>query len=83
MDYLELFHDLLEDNRIKFNLKYHMKSNSKETLIEIKSGNDLVLRVTDSDYDNCYRQAYEDLLFKIPIWEKRVDRVLREYREGA
>lgn len=65
MNWIEKFYDLLEENRVRHNLLSHMKSNSKETMIEVHSGKDLIIHITDEDYDNCFKKAYDDLELKI------------------
>ena len=82
MNWIEKFYDLLEENRVRHNLLSHMKSNSKETMIEVHSGKDLIIHITDEDYDNCFKKAYEDLIFKVGLLNDRLEKLLNDYKDS-
>lgn len=80
MEWIEKLHDLLEEYRHQFKLMYHMKSNTKETMIEIRSNGNLVIRVTEEDYYYCYERAYEDLSLYIKTRTEKIDHVISEFK---
>lgn len=82
MNYIELFYDLLEENRVRHNLLSHMRMNNKETMIEVHSGKDLIIHITDEDYDNCFKKAYDDLEFKIKWMNERLEKLLNDYKDS-
>lgn len=82
MNWIEKFYDLLEENRVRHNLLSHMRSNSKETMIEVRSGKDLIIHITDVDYDNCFRKAYDDLELKIKWMNERLEKILNDYKDS-
>lgn len=82
MNWIEKFYDLLEENRVKHNLLSHMKSNIKETMIEVHSGKDLIIHITDEDYDNCFKKAYDDLELKIKWMNERLEKLLNDYKDS-
>ena len=78
-EYIEKFHDLLQEYRRQYHLRFHKKATLKETFIEVKSGEYLVVHVTEESHADAYRRAYEDLDLYIRTRTERTRTIIDEF----